>query len=527
MSASTAPARRAARSVRRASSTDVPLIATAALIGALLAAYELGTRSLWLDEAASVSIASQHGAALWHAIARDGGNMLAYYLLLHVLIGACGDGQVIIRLTSALATGATAALVAALGLRLFDRRIAISAALLTAVSLPLVYWGQNARSYALMVTFVVASFVAFTELVRRDELRWTLPVAYAISTLLAIYMGLIAVVIIPAQLAALVLARRRARAVIASLAAVAAGCVPLVVLALRRGSGQLFWVPAPTLRVLGQTARTLTSAGMPPNFHTTATGTLTLVLIGALLLAASAASAPAIRPALRTRAIGRDWGVLLVLAWWLVPSVLGLLASRAGEPVELARSTVLLLPAVALLLAWALHHPRLPAAIGFSGLAIVLLLRALQLAPSYGVSPEPWRTATHYVAAASAGAPACVAFYPLDGRMPFDYYLTAGAAPAAQRLTPVLPARPWSSVHPYVEQYAVPSAAGLATIAGRCPRLWLIASHQGQRDGPPGSRIDYIKYRALNAMLAHLYPRRHSRSFGWAAVITATRFSRW
>ena len=44
------------------------------------------------DEAATVTIAAQHGAALGTAIAHDGGNMLGYYALLHVLIGAFGNG---------------------------------------------------------------------------------------------------------------------------------------------------------------------------------------------------------------------------------------------------------------------------------------------------------------------------------------------------------------------------------------------------------------------------------------------------
>ena len=72
-------------------------------------------RSLWLDEAASVAIASQHGGALWHAIAHDGGNMLAYYLLLHALIGLFGTAPAAIRLVSVIATAAT------VGARVADR----------------------------------------------------------------------------------------------------------------------------------------------------------------------------------------------------------------------------------------------------------------------------------------------------------------------------------------------------------------------------------------------------------------------
>jgi mannosyltransferase len=503
------------RSWVEAARLDRLTIAAPCSLAAALAVYELRTRSLWLDEAATVSIVSQHGSALWHAIAHDGGNMLAYYLLMHALVAAFGDGQVAIRLPSVIATVATVGLVAILGRALFDRRVAFWAGVIAAVSLPLIYWAQQARGYALMVTFAAASFLAFVEILQAYGERVPRPllVAYALTTLLAIYMALIAVLIVFAQLAVLVSVRRHARAIIAALAAVAVCCVPLLVLAVQRGSGQLFWVPAPTLSVLGQAARTLTSAGLPPNFHTTATGTAALIVLGALLLAAVVALARA----------SRSWPALLVVSWLLVPSALALLASLAGEPVELARSSVLLMPAVALALAWALHHPRVPLAAGCAGIAVVLAVRAFQLVPSYGVSPEPWETATSYVLAASRGG-ACVAFYPQDGRMPFDYYVRP--SPASRELTPVLPSAPWSQITPYVERYAVPSRAGLAALARRCQTLWLLASHQGQRHGPPQSRVYYRRYRALLAALAGRYARQRGRSFGWAAVIRVWRFSR-
>ena len=114
-------------------------------LAAVLVLYELSTRSLWLDESATVSITSQHGSALWDAIAHDGGNMLGYYLFLHVLIGVFGDAPAVIRAPSAVATVGTVALVCLIARRMLDRRAALAAGLLTAVSLPLVFWGQDAR----------------------------------------------------------------------------------------------------------------------------------------------------------------------------------------------------------------------------------------------------------------------------------------------------------------------------------------------------------------------------------------------
>ena len=88
------------------------VIGVPAVVALALCLYELTTRSLWLDEAATVAIAGQHGSAFWRAVAHDGGNMLGYYALLHVLIGWFGDGAVVIRLPSAIAAGAAAGAVA-------------------------------------------------------------------------------------------------------------------------------------------------------------------------------------------------------------------------------------------------------------------------------------------------------------------------------------------------------------------------------------------------------------------------------
>jgi hypothetical protein len=506
-------------------------VAIPGLVAALLAALELTSRSLWLDEAATVAIVAQHGAALWHAIAHDGGNMVGYYLLMHVLTGVFGDGAGVLRAPSVIATSATAMLVALLALRSFDRRVALSAGLLAAVSLPLIFWGQNARGYALMVAFATASFISLEAIVTTPEGAATPRASvalYILSAALAIYMGLIAALILAAQLAVLPFARRRARRhALLAIAAIALLCLPLALMALHRGSGQLFWVPPLDGRVLGQAARTLTSAGMPPNFHRTASGTATLILTGALLIAAVVAIALSVR---RRMPYGERMAALLIAAWLVVPILFALAAAKAGVQVELARGSALVAPAVALLLAWLLHHPhpqpRLPAALAWSGVALLLALRALQLAPSYGVSPEPWRAVADYVRTSASPSAQCLAFYPQDDRMPFDYYLARGHAPGAARLTPVLPSLAWSTVSPFVERYSSPSRPRLAAIARGCPQLWLIASHEGLRRGPPQSRANYRHYRALLGALALWYPRQRARSFGWAATIRVVRFDR-
>jgi hypothetical protein len=491
------------------------------LLALALCLYELTTRSLWLDEAATVAIASQHGAAFGAALARDGGNMLGYYALLHVLIGWFGSGGFVIRFPSAIFAGVTVACTGAFALRQFNRRVAALTGVLTGVSLPLVYWGQNARGYAAMVALVAASFLAFQALLEPHPSRraW---VAYVLVTIAAVYAGLEAALVIPAQLIALSWRRERWRTVFSAAAVVAACCVPLAVLAAQRGSGQLFWVPRPSLRILHQVLQTLTSSGLQPSFYTS-TGTALMIVILAVG-AARALSAFRGRPS--TGAVGagaqiRAAGPGLVISWLLVPGIVAYLESVLGQSIFQPRYLLVSLPAVSLLLAWTLADPRLPRPVAALLAAGLITLQALQLAPAYGVSSENWRGATAYVIRHTR-ARDCIAFYPLDNRQAFRYYL--GSPVSAPR--PILPTVPWREVRSFVEDYAGLSPSAVAQLPARCGRVWLVASHEGRSGGPPASAANYRRFTSLTHELGRLYPSSRTLSFAALRVVTVTLYSR-
>jgi mannosyltransferase len=463
---------------------DVAVVAGPAAVAIGLCLYQLTTRSLWLDEAATVAIAGQHGSALWSAISHDGGNMLGYYVLMHVLIGWFGDGTFLIRLPSVLAAGGAAAAVALLALRLFDRRVALAAGLLTAVSLPLVFWGQDARGYAAMVALVAGSFAAFAALVDADSRSspsrraW---IAYVVLTVLAAYASFVAILAVPAQLVALAWRRQAWRRVASALAACMVCWLPLVVLAASRGSGQLFWIPRPGLKLEKQVILALTSAGFEPNFRPSwAAGALAIVTV--LLLAAAF---------VRTRV---PWGARLGLAWLVVPIGLMWLWSLVGQPLFTPRNALVSLPAVALLVGWWVAR----APHGWAAVAVVLALRMVALAPSYGTSPENWRAATAYVTGSERPGD-CVAFYPLDARMPFAYYAH-------------------EPIKPYVERYETPR------VPAGCRRVWLVAGHQGLPSGTAASRAHFGRYAALRKALTGKYARHSTRAFGYASVIWVELF---
>jgi mannosyltransferase len=473
-----------------------------ALLAVGLCLIQIKGRSLGFDEGASVAIASQHGAALRSAIAHDGGNMSGYYVLLHALVDVFGHGLVVLRLPSAIAAALATALTGALGLRLFGRQVALISALLTAVSLPLVFWGQSARSYALLVALSAGSFLAFVALLdgRRPRVAW---IAYVLCTALALYASLTAVLIVPAQLVVLAWHRQKLRAATAALGAIVVCCVPLMVLATRRGSGQLFWVPKPNWTLSKQVAEALTSAGLEPSFHTTST--TYVLLAGTLVLL--------ILVAWEVLTVRREWRPVLMLSWLVVPVGLALVESVVGQSIFLPRNLLMSLPAVSVLLAWGTTRGRFPLAISGALLAALIALRAVQLAPSYGVSPEDWRGATAYVLGNSQPRD-CVAFYPTDGRNAFRYYVR-GRPPRS-----VLPAVPWSDARAYIEKYPT-----LAKPPPGCARLWLLSSHQGQPDGPVASRRNRARYFALRAQLQGNYRHQRAANFGYAAPVTVQLFS--
>ena len=63
---------------------EVAVVAIPTALALALCLYDLTARNLWLDEAASITIALQHGSAFGSALAHDGGNMLGFYGLLNL-----------------------------------------------------------------------------------------------------------------------------------------------------------------------------------------------------------------------------------------------------------------------------------------------------------------------------------------------------------------------------------------------------------------------------------------------------------
>lgn len=135
-----------------------------ALWGAFaLRVYALDAQSLWNDEGTSVALASLSIEAIINGAARDIHPPL-YYLLLHFWMSFVGTTEYAIRFLSVIAGVITVAYVFRIAYSVFDRRVAIIAAFLTASSPFQVYYSQEARMYIWVTLWSAVSFWAFIKL---------------------------------------------------------------------------------------------------------------------------------------------------------------------------------------------------------------------------------------------------------------------------------------------------------------------------------------------------------------------------
>lgn len=336
----------------------------------------LGSRSIWGDEAISISYAlrSLHGLA---ASVRADPNMSLYYAALWVWTRAFGDGVDAVRALSIVFAAATLPIVYALGVRLFGRAAGLFAALALATNAFFLVYAQEARGYSLVTLMCALSMYFFLDALDRSR-RWSLA-GYVIVSTLAFYAHYFAVYVTLVQLVFLLaVARREAltRRWTAAYAAIGLLVAPMAYGALALGENPISWIHRPGIHQLVGASRSIGGDGTAP------------LLVALVVLAVGLPFAFRTRP--RRAALG------LVAAWLLVPPVLSFLVSQV-HPMFLARYLVVSLPALALLLGAAVTAVR-PPSLGVASAAAVLIAASTSLYRWYQRPPlEDWKAASAYL----------------------------------------------------------------------------------------------------------------------------------
>jgi mannosyltransferase len=230
----------------------VAVAGISAVVAAGVVLRHLGTKPLWRDEAVSVSVAARPALRILSVLPHHDANAGLFYLLLHVWM-RLGHSPAWARGFSALCFTATAAVVAWAGSRWRGWETGLALGVLVAFNPFLLYYGQEARPYALAVLLATVSTVALFAHLDRPASR-----TYLVATIALVYADLFAVLFVAAVAAVvLVVQRRRHQALPGDLRRswwlIAAATAPLAAVMMVFERGQISWVPRSTAQVLATT----------------------------------------------------------------------------------------------------------------------------------------------------------------------------------------------------------------------------------------------------------------------------------
>ncbi len=430
------------------------LVILLTVFGFVLRVATLDAQSFWSDEAATIRLLQLPFGDMLRGVVDGESTPPLFYVVAWVWTRVLGTGEVAARLPSALAGTATIPIVAALAARLTGDaaarargRAAVLAAALAATGPLMVWYGQEARAYALLMLLVAASALAllrYLETGAHD--RAVVWATLAIAAMWTHHFALFAVA--GEALWALWVLRRQA---VGAVVATTAGALALAPLLLhQREAGRASFIAQESL------GRRLTQ--VPKQILVGYDAPAEILLTGAGLLAVAAIVAGLAWPGAGPRA--RALTVVLTVVGTGV--ALPILAALVGQDFVLTRNLLGVLP-LALAAAGA-GAARLPArVVGASAVGLLTAIGvglAVAVASAGNLQRDDFRAASRAATRAPVGARLVVA--DAESRVPLELYLgrgtravvpgtpvlvreidvvkLAGARPGGTRRTPVLPA---------------------------------------------------------------------------------------
>ena len=377
------------------------------VLAAVLRFATLRTQSIWFDEAATWDLVRRPFGAMLRQIPDGESNPPLFYALEWIWTRVFGDGELGLRSLPALAGLLTVPVAYAIARRIATARAGLAAATLVAVNPLLVWFSQEARSYALATLLSAVALLAFVH--ARDDRRGRVLAGWALAAALALATHYFTAFVLAPQAAWLLWRHPDRRGALAAVGAVAlAGCALLPLLIAQSGNPY----------DIAGTSLALRFVQVPKQFLLGYRGPLALPfgLVGALLVAGGAwlllRRTP--RPA-RERA-------LLLAAIGGVGVALPLLAAVGGADYLNTRN---LLPALIPLLAAlavgcaASGAPRLGGML-LAGLCTLSLAIVIAVTADAGYQRQDWRGLAHALGASDA--PRAVVISPANGELALRYY---------------------------------------------------------------------------------------------------------
>jgi hypothetical protein len=174
-----------------------PWLIVGALVLVGLAVRVVLMRSIWVDEAISIHQAHMSLGGMLDNLRATDRHPPLHYLILWLTVRVFGDGELAVRAPSILASAALIPVLFVLGRELFDRRTGLVAAGFATVAPLIVWYGQEARMYALFMLLGALALWAQARVLRDGRTRFW--IAYAGITIALLYTHYFAVIPIAIQ----------------------------------------------------------------------------------------------------------------------------------------------------------------------------------------------------------------------------------------------------------------------------------------------------------------------------------------
>ena len=412
------------------------LIGLLTVAGAILWTWELGSKSLYRDEAFTAStVLRPWGDLLSFSIEHEANGALHAGLLRAAAV--FGDSEAVLRSVSVIAMALLVPAVAAVAWRLLSPRIAVLAAGFVVVNGSVAGYAQNARTYALSMLLATLATLFFVLDVEQPR-RWTIASFWGAGVLLA-YSHIVGLLLLAALLGSLWFLPPEQRLVKRRVGA----------------SGLIVLASLPMAYLIGTH-----DEGMPVSnfrfgafrdvlFTMTGRGGIVGVLVTLVLgLLALQVSLRVWKEGLHSR---QSWVYALLILWGALPGLLLTVTSPVTPPLIIGRYLLFCLPAVAIYEAVGLDSVlermgrRNPSA-GWQRVAVAAVVLAVS---AYGVvywysdgGEEDWRGTTAAVLAETQPGDR-VLFANDSVRLFFEYYRRFD--PDAPLPESVYPTGPWGT----------------------------------------------------------------------------------
>jgi len=174
--------------------TYVQLLIVITIIGCFLRLYNLGTSSLWLDEASTVTFATAGSFwDIWNLTATVEPNPPLFHWVEYIML-SFGNNEFILRFIPAILGTLTIPIMYFIGKEFIDENGGIIAATLCAISPFFIIYSQEARAYTMLLFFIALTTMFYLKALKDN--KHTYWILFAISGSLAFWTHFYAAIVI-------------------------------------------------------------------------------------------------------------------------------------------------------------------------------------------------------------------------------------------------------------------------------------------------------------------------------------------